>query len=358
MGYREYQKFLTRAKNKMSPYLNSLGLYYNKEIQKFIGFNDYEIILIEFEEFLTDTELAINFKRYTDILDEEYHFAFPEKNRVYGSRDINFSHWKYYPDGVDNKDKEQLNAQLEMITGEMLEQIKLKLTPRILTNYPVDIYIKEKYIKIVDDMAMKNHPLGYTFYDEWVHVNEERVSSMSWWSNLCNEVYAYESKKRESLLPYKDFHAEMMKRYEVNKISHQKEAQNYLSQFKQSKFIEPTYKYYTINEIMNMELGAYVEQGLKKHGFIRQESIGCHKNNQEAFYSKEINIEIYLITYFGIDWQFSYSIPDKYGLLKVIDIKADCDGLCFIDDASYKEKVDQAIEKLLMSLENMDGTGN
>jgi hypothetical protein len=125
MGYREYQKLLTRVKNKMSPYLNNLGLYYDKEIEKFIGFNDYEVILIEFEEFLTDTKLAINFKRYTNVFDYEYSFALPQKNRLYGHRDINFSHWKYYPKGVDKKDKEHLNAQLEMITDEMLEQIKL-----------------------------------------------------------------------------------------------------------------------------------------------------------------------------------------------------------------------------------------
>jgi len=350
MGYREYQKFLTKVKNKMSPYLNGLGLYYNKEIQKFVGFNDYEIVLIEFEEFLTDTQLAINFKRYTNILDEEYHFALPKKN-LYGCRDISFSHWKYYPERVDKKDKEQLNVQLEMMTDEMLAQIKLKFEPLILTEYPIDVYIEEKYLKTVDDLAMKNHPLGYTFYDEWIIANEERVNTMPWWSNLCNELYAYELKKREVLLPYKDYYTKMMKKYEINKIVHQKEAKNYLSRFHQGKFIEPTYKYYTIKEVMDGEFGQYVEHSLQKHGFIRQESIGCHRNSNEAFYSKEINIEVYLSIYNGIRWTFSYSTPNEYGMLTVKDIQADCDGLCLIDDINYKEKIDQAIEKLLISLE-------
>jgi len=350
MGYREYQKFLTKAKNKMSPYLNSVGLYYNKEIQKFVGFTDYEVILIEFEEFLTDTQLAINFKRYTNSLDEEYHFTLPRKKNLYGCRDINFSHWKYYPEGVDKKDKEHLNKQLEMMTDEMLEQIKLKLEPLILTDYPVDVYLEERYLEIVDDLAMKKHPLGYTFDDEWILDNEERVNTMPWWSNLCNEQYTYASKKREALLPYKDFYIEIMKRYEINKSAHQKEAKNYLSKFNQSKFIEPTYKYYTITEVMDGELGRYIEQNLQKHGFIRQESIGCHRINYEAFYSKEINLEIYLSIYVGIAWMFSYSTPNEYGMLTVKDIQADCDGLCLIDDVNYKEKVDQAIEKLLISL--------
>ncbi len=349
MGSKEYKKFLTKAKNKMSPYLNDLGLYFDKEIKKFIGFNDYEVLLVEFEEFLTDTKLAVNFHRYTNVIDEGYEFALPRKTNLYGNRDITFSHWKYYPEGVDKKDKDHLNAQLEMIADEMLEQIKLQLEPRILTHYPVEVYIKEKYQKVTDDLAMKNHPHGYTFYDEWAIENEERINTMPWWSNLCNELYFYESKRREALLPYKDFYTEMIKRYETNRMMHKKEAKNYLSKFSDGKFIEPTYKFYTINDVMHGNLGQYVEQNLQKHGFVRQESIGCHRNNQEAFYNKEINLEIYLIIYNGIRWAFSYSAPNEYGMLIVKDIQADCDGLCLIDDINYKEKVNQAIGKLLMS---------
>jgi hypothetical protein len=354
MGYSEYQKLLTKAKNKMSPYLNSLGLYYNKEIQKFIGFNDYEIILIEFEEFLTDTEIAIGFKRYTNCLDDEYSFVLPNKKNLYGCRDINFSHWRYYPEGIDKKDKKYLNQQLEMITDEMLEQIKLKLEPRILTEYPVDIYIKEKYLEITDEMARKINLNGYTFSDEWYEINEERINSMPWWSNLCNEEYAYVSKKREEILPYKAFFDEMNKRYKINKEKHQKNSKEYLLQFEHTKSIEPQYRYHLIQDLMNSNKGYHVEAELRKHGFVRQESIGCHRNNQEAFYSEEINLEIYLTIYDGIRWAFSYSIPDEYSILVNKDIDADCDGLCLIDDDNFRKKINQTIENLVISLKDKD----
>jgi len=347
MGYREYQKLLTKAKNKMSPYLNSLGLFYDEHIQKFIGFNDYEVILIEFEEFLTDTELAINFQRYTNCLDESYVFTLPNKKNLYGCRDIHLSHWKYYPEGADKKDKERLNKQLEMITDEMLEQIKLKFEPHILTDYPVDVYIKEKYLERTDEMACELSPNGYTFEDEWVEMNEERVNSMPWWSDLCNKQYLYVSKKREEVLPYKTFYAEMIQRYETNNKKYQKEAIAYLSQFENAKFIEPKYRYHFIQEFMDSEKGHYVESVLKEYGFERQESIECHRNNKEAFYSKTFDMEIYFIIYDGIRWAFSYSSPNEYGMLTVKDIEADCEGFCLIDDMNFNEKVDEAIGKLI-----------
>jgi hypothetical protein len=351
MGYSEYQKLLTRAKNKMSHYLNSIGLYYNKEIQKFVGFNDYEIVLIEFRESFRE-EISVVFSRYTSCLDQSYQFSLPKKNRAYPGYGIKSSHWVYYPEGTDKKDKKHLNLQLEMMTDEMLEEIKLQLEPRILTDWPIELYIKEKYIQVTDELATKKHPLGYTFYDEWYDANEKRISTMPWWSNLCNELEVYETKKREALLPYKDFYDEMMQRYERNKIEHQKEAKNYLSKFKQSKFIKPTYKYYTIKEVMSMDLGKYVEQKLQEHGFVRQESFGCHRHNKEAFYSEDFNIEIYLSIYGGISWGFSYSSLNKFGLLTVKDMKAECEGLCLIEDQNYISHADQAVAKLLDSLRN------
>jgi len=350
MSYREYQKLLTIAKNKMSPYLNNIGLFYDEDIQKFIGFNDYEVILIEFEEFSRDTELAINFKRYTNCLDESYIFTLPNKKNLYGCRTINFSHWKYYPEEVDKKDKEYLNKQLEMITDEMLGQIKLKLEPIILTDYPVDVYIEEKYLEITDEMAYKITSNGYAFDDEWIEMNEERVGSMPWWSNLCKEQYLYSSKKREELLSYKTFYYEMKQRYEINMKKYQKEVKAYLSQFKNAKFIKPKYKYYFIQEIMKSEKGYYVEAELKKHGFERQDSIGCHRYNQEAFYSKRFDIEIYFIIYDGIRWAFSFSMLNEYGLLTVQNIEADCESLCLIEDSNFKEGISEAIEKLLKAL--------
>jgi len=336
----------------MSPYLNSLGIFYDKDIQKFIGFNDYEVILIEFEEFLPETKLAINFQRYTNCLDESYVFTLPNKKNLYGCRDIHLSHWKYYSEGVDKSDKEHLNRQLDMITDEMLEQIKLKYESRILTDYPVDVYIKEKYLEKTDEMTCEMCPNGYTFEDEWIEMNEERVSSMPWWSNLCNEQYFYVSKKREEVLPYKTFYAEMIQRYETNKKKHRNEAIAYLSRFENAKLIESKYRYYFIQEFMNSEKGHYVESELKKHGFDRRESIGYHSSNQEAFYSKRFDMEIYFIIYDGIRWAFSYSSPNEYGMLTVKDVEADCHGLCLIDDMDFKEKVDVGIGKLIVSLEN------
>ena len=346
----EYELFLKKIQKKISPYLNTLGIYFDNSIEKFIGFNDYEIILIEFEEFLTDTELAINFHRYTNCLDEKYKFVPPKSNSLYGTREINLSHWKYYPEGADKKDKEQLNLQLEIVAEEMLGQIKLKLEPCISTDYPVDVYIKEKYIEVTDEMALEISPDGYTFEDEWFVMNEERISSMPWWSNLCNEQYNYVSQRRDEILSYKAFYYEMMKRYETNRHIHQKEIKRYLSQYKQAKFIKPKYQYHFIREVMNTKLGHYVETELTKHGFLRQESMGCHRNNQEAFYSNILDIEIYFVIYDGIRWAFSYSIPDEYGMLTVNEIEADCSGLCLIDDEKSKEKVDEAIEKLLVLL--------
>ena len=351
MSRREFQKFLTKAKNKMSPYLNSLGLYYDKSIEKFIGFNEYEVVLIEFEEFLSDSQLAVSFKRYTNVLNEDYSFTLPDKKHLHGSRDIYSDRWKYYPEGVNKNDKEHLNRQLEMITDEMLEQIKLRFEPRILTDHPVDVYINEKYLEKTDEMACGMNKNGYTFEDEWIEMNEERVNSMPWWSDLCNEQYFYASQKREEILPYKIFYAEMIRRYEANKEKHQKEAIAYLSQFKNTKLIEPKYRYHSIQEFINSEKGHYVESVLKKYGFERQESIGCHRNNQEAFYSKTFDIEIYFIIYDGIRWAFSYSSPNEYGMLTVKDIEANCEGLCLIDDVNFNKKVDEAIGKLLKSLE-------
>jgi hypothetical protein len=343
---KEYKILLKKIEEKMSPYLNDLGLYFDQNIEKFIGFTEYEVLLIEFVEFLTDTELAINFYRYTTCLEEEYQFAIPEKDHLYGCRDINFSHWKYYPDGINKKDNNYFNQQIEMIVGEMLEQIKIQLEPRILTKYPVSVYIKEKYEKLCDELAMEKHPSGYALDDQWHVENEEIADTLVWKADMYDNEYNYIAQKREAILPYKKYKQKMLTIFEKNKILFQEDARKYLCKYNNEKFITPTRKYYTIGEMLETDLGLYIISELKRIGFEMQNSIGCRSREKEAFYNKKIDFEIYLSIYFGIGWNITCSYPDKHGLLSSCDPDKECLGICFID-VSYKKSVDIMIENFL-----------
>lgn len=355
MAKKEYNIFLKKAEEIMSPYLNRLGLYYDKEIEKFIGFSEYEIILIEFEEFLTDTEIAINFHRYSNCFDKEYSFILPKKNHLYGSRDINFSHWTYYTEGTKEKDKEQLRIQLDRITNEMLEQIELRLESMILTDYPIEKYIREEYINDCEQMARESHPKKYDYTDEWYLLNEESTNKEPWTLRLTDDEYEYVFSRREKLLPYKKYLETLKKRLKKNKTRHQEDAKEYLMRYSSQNFIKQIYKYYFIDEFLNLKVGKYLISRLKEQGFVFVASASSLEDNRAVFYSKELEKEINIGILSGISWYISHSVLVEYEQFENCRIdckndKYDFDGCLIGKEIDHEIKVDNTIKKFIKTL--------
>ena len=73
---REYENFLQKATKEIDPILNEFGLFYNNELEKFIGFTDYEVLLI------SNGSTESNLKYAKTIVDDKlFHFSLKQSGK-------------------------------------------------------------------------------------------------------------------------------------------------------------------------------------------------------------------------------------------------------------------------------------
>lgn len=311
MSMNEYKHFLKRISALLEKRFNPLGMFYNEKIEKFIGFTDYETVLVEFEEFMTESIIAINFSRYTDCLNSTYCFTLPQKDKLYGHRNISYDHWRYYPEGTHEKTKQALDNQLDTIIPEMLESIENFIVPNILTDFPVDQYIIEKYEAECDELARGIHPEGYGFEDEWYLQQDDDVLER-WTNQLADDEYAYITRRREELIPFTPYYQEQLKTLTANKKFHQEEVRKYFNN--SAKFIVPSFKYFTIGEFLQTPTGKNLISTLKAKNIVFKANARKAAKNEACFVDTLSGIELTLCVADGLYWYMYRLFEDDDGM--------------------------------------------